>query len=69
MEAVVTGDTYLGFKGFWDLQVEEHGLNQQVDVQPPAREHQRQLLECVWKREGQTSGKQMKFCQVITSPK
>lgn len=67
--AVMTGDAYLGFEGFWDLQIEEHGLNQQVDVQPPARECQQQLLECVWKREEQMSRKQMKFCQVIMSPK
>lgn len=40
IETVMTGDTYLGFEGFWGLQVEEHGLNQQVDVQPPARERQ-----------------------------
>lgn len=65
----MTGDAYLGFEGFWDLQVEEHGLNQQVDVQPPPREFRWQLLECVWKRGGQTSGKQMKSCQVIISPK
>lgn len=36
----MTGNAYLDFEGFWDLQVEEHGLKQQGDVQPLAREHQ-----------------------------
>lgn len=39
----MTGNAYLDFEGFWDLQVEEHGLKQQEGVQPLAREHQWQL--------------------------
>lgn len=42
------GNTYLDFEGFWDLQVELHGLKQQEGVQPLAREHQWQLLQHVW---------------------
>lgn len=31
-EAVMTGDADLGFERFWDLQVEEYVLNQQVSL-------------------------------------
>ena len=63
----MTGSAYLGFEGFWDLQVEEP--EPACRHSTPARERQWQLLECVWKRGGQESGKQIKSCQVITSPK
>lgn len=67
----MTGDTYLGFEGCWDLQVAEHGLNQQVDemFNPQPWNASGNFLSVFGRDGGHRSGKQMKSCQVIISPK